>query len=166
MKYIDHYLSPLGDIVLENDGMSLTGLSFSKRETEDNDLKSKTESLSIFEETKRWLDFYFSGYVMTSIPPIFFHGTDFQNEVWSILLSIPYGKTMTYGEIAKILAKRHGKEKMSSRAVGQAVGNNPIGIIVPCHRVIGAKRKMVGYAFGVDKKTRLLQLEAETLEKE
>ena len=85
--------------------------------------------------------------------------------VWSVLKTIPYGKTITYGEIAKTLARKTNKEKISARAVGNAVGHNPISIIIPCHRVIGANGKITGYAGGIDKKTALLKLEGINVDK-
>lgn len=97
--------------------------------------------------------------------PLHFTGTDFQNEVWEILYSIPYGKTMTYGQIANILAKRRGIEKMSAQAVGGAVGHNEISIIVPCHRVVGSQGSLTGYAGGIDRKVALLKLENVKMDK-
>ena len=91
--------------------------------------------------------------------PLHFTGTDFQNEVWEILYSIPYGKTMTYEEIADVLAKRKGLKRMSAQAVGGAVGHNEISIIVPCHRVVGSQGSLTGYAGGIEKKVSLLKLE-------
>ena len=88
-----------------------------------------------------------------------FSGTAFRNEVWEILLSIPYGKTVTYGQIADMLAKKHGTERMSARAVGGAVGHNRISVIVPCHRVIGSDGRLKGYAGGTERKRELLKLE-------
>ena len=91
--------------------------------------------------------------------PLHFIGTDFQKEVWKILESIPYGKTMTYGEIADVIAKNRGLKRMSAQAVGGAVGRNEISIIVPCHRVVGSNGSLTGYAGGIDKKIELLKLE-------
>ena len=113
----------------------------------------------VFEQAKKWLAIYFSGKEPDFKIPLHFIGTDFQNEVWEILSSIPYGQTTTYGEIAKQLAARRGLERMSAQAVGGAVGRNEISIIVPCHRVVGANGSLTGYAGGIDKKIALLQLE-------
>lgn len=165
MFYQDHYSSPLGDIALESDGFSLTGLCFLDRYIYDENKDIKEGNIPVLDETKKWLDSYFRYEVNDSIPPIKLEGTEFQKEVWSILLTIPYGKTMTYGEIAKIIAEKRGKEMMSSQAVGQAVGRNPIAIIVPCHRVIGTNGKLVGYRGGLDRKIRLLEIEKKTAKK-
>ena len=116
--------------------------------------------LRVLELAAKWLDVYFSGEVPDFMPPIKFRGTDFQKSVWETLLTIPYGETVTYGDIAKNIAEQRGVTKMSSQAVGGAVGRNPIGIIVPCHRVIGANGKLTGYAAGLDKKVKLLELES------
>lgn len=91
--------------------------------------------------------------------PLHFVGTDFQNEVWEILYAIPYGQTMTYGEIAQFLAEKRGVKRMSAQAVGGAVGRNEISIIVPCHRVVGTNGSLTGYAGGIEKKIALLKLE-------
>lgn len=93
------------------------------------------------------------------MPSLSLHGTPFRREVWDILLTIPYGQTMTYSEIAKEMARRRDLERMSAQAVGGAVGHNPIGIIVPCHRVISADGSLTGYAGGIDRKMALLELE-------
>ena len=108
---------------------------------------------------KRWLDEYFAGIEPTVQVSLHLVGTDFQNEVWEILQTIPYGKTITYGEIAKQIAAKRGIARMSSQAVGGAVGHNPVSIIVPCHRVVGSNGSLTGYAGGIDKKVALLTLE-------
>ena len=107
----------------------------------------------------RWLDVYFAGKNPGEIPPIQLDGTPFQLEVWRILQTIPYGERTTYGEIAKNIAKKRGIAKMSARAVGGAVGRNPISIFVPCHRVVSSNGKLTGYASGIEKKIKLLKLE-------
>ena len=96
------------------------------------------------------------------MPPIRMNGTAFRQEVWQILLTIPFGKTMTYGEIAKILANRRGTDSMSAQAVGGAVGHNPISLIIPCHRVIGTNGALTGYAGGLEKKAWLLDMESQS----
>ena len=110
-------------------------------------------------ETIQWLDVYFAEKEPDFTPPLHLIGSDFRQAVWNILLSIPYGQTMTYGQIAKQLAKNTGIDKMSAQAVGGAVGHNPISIIVPCHRVVGTNGSLTGYAGGLDKKIALLKLE-------
>ena len=110
-------------------------------------------------QAKKWLDIYFSGQDPDFIPPLHVEGTSFHREVCEIMLSIPYGKTMTYGEIAQTIASRRGIRKMSARAVGGAVGHNEISIIIPCHRVVGANDNLTGYGGGISRKVRLLELE-------
>ncbi|RDU51552.1 6-O-methylguanine DNA methyltransferase [Helicobacter sp. MIT 00-7814] len=119
----------------------------------------KSQSAEVFAQTCKWLDEYFSAKIPNFTPPLAICTSAFRQSVWEILLSIPYGETMTYGEIAQILARQRGKAKMSARAVGTAVGHNPISLIIPCHRVIGSNNSLTGYAAGVDKKEYLLKLE-------
>ena len=161
MQYTTHYHSPLGDILLAADDTGLTGLWFEgqKYYALYLDAEHKEKEIPLFKDVKRWLDIYFSGNEPDFKLPLHFTGTDFQNEVWEILYSIPYGKTMTYGEIAKQLAKKRGIKQMSAQAVGGAVGHNEISIIVPCHRVVGSNGSLTGYAGGIDKKIKLLELE-------
>ena len=161
MEYIHHYDSPLGGITIASDGKALTGLWFDGQKYFakglDKDIREK--NLPVFEQTDQWLDSYFSGKAPGFTPPLNMKTTPFRKAVWEILLTIPFGKTMTYGEIARILAERQGVERMSAQAVGGAVGHNPIGIIIPCHRVVGADGSLTGYAGGLDKKIALLKLE-------
>ena len=162
MDYLWHYDSPLGGMTMASDGESLTGLWFDRQRYFGTGMEStglELQCLPVFDETCRWLDVYFSGEVPEFTPPLALHGTPFREAVWDILLTIPYGQTMTYGGIAALLAARHGLQRMSAQAVGGAVGHNPIAIIVPCHRVIGAGSSLTGYAAGLDRKHRLLQLE-------
>ena len=114
-----------------------------------------------FEVTIMWLDQYFDGKKPFITPPIQLEGTEFRKSVWSILQTIPYGNTITYGDIGKQIAQQQGKEKFSAQAVGGAVGHNPISIIIPCHRVIGSDGKLTGYAGGIERKKYMLDLEAE-----
>ncbi len=161
MQYINNYKSPIGNIVLAADDIGLTGLWFEGQKYFGLylDKEHQEKDLPIFDDAKRWLDIYFSGKEPRVKIPLHFTGTDFQNEVWEILYSIPYGKTMTYGEIAKQIAKNRGLARMSAQAVGGAVGRNEISIIVPCHRVLGVNGNLTGYAGGLDKKIALLRLE-------
>lgn len=161
MHYTSKYQSPLGNIILAADEIGLTGLWFEGQKYFalylDNEHEEK--DLPIFEQAKKWLDIYFSGNEPNFKLPLHFIGTEFQNEVWEILYQIPYGQTITYGDIAKQLAKKKRLKRMSSQAVGGAVGRNEISIIVPCHRVVGASGSLTGYAGGIDKKIALLKME-------
>lgn len=161
MQYISYYLSPLGKILLVADEIGLTGLWFEGQKyfAMHLDKEYEKKELPLFITVKRWLDIYFLGKSPDFIVPLHMIGTDFQKEVWKILCSIPYGQTMTYGEIAKQIAKQRGLEHMSAQAVGGAVGHNKISIIVPCHRVVGTNGSLTGYAGGIDKKMALLTLE-------
>lgn len=161
MDYIYHYDSPLGGITLASDGTTLTGLWFDKQKffasTILNDYEKK--DLPIFEQTVRWLDVYFSGNAPDFTPSLNMRTTEFRRTVWSVLLTIPYGETMTYGEIADEIAKQKGIAKMSAQAVGGAVGHNSISLIIPCHRVVGTNGSLTGYAGGIQRKAELLRLE-------
>lgn len=161
MDYICHYDSPLGGITLGSDGEALTGLWFDGQKFFGNTLQPQHREvdLPVFQETRRWLDVYFSGREPGFTPKIRIQGTPFRMAVWKTLLNIPYGKTMTYGEIAARVAASSGGGRMSAQAVGGAVGHNPISLIIPCHRVLGADGKLTGYAGGLDRKSRLLQME-------
>ncbi|MDD7515262.1 methylated-DNA--[protein]-cysteine S-methyltransferase [Ruminococcus flavefaciens] len=161
MVYTYHCTSPIGGITLASDGEALTGLWFDGQKYFGDTLGNEvTEcSLPIFTETLKWLDIYFSGKEPDFTPPISLCTTPFRKAVYDILLTIPYGQTMTYGEIASILAEQQGVERMSAQAVGSAVGHNPISIIIPCHRVVGADGSLTGYAGGIDKKAAMLKLE-------
>ncbi len=119
----------------------------------------KAKSLPIFDLVRHWLDIYFSGKAPDFTPPIKLEATPFRKSVWEIMLTIPYGKTMTYGEIAGKIAEQYGLNKMSAQAVGGAVGHNPVSIIIPCHRVVGTNGSLTGYAGGIDKKLQLLKIE-------
>ena len=161
MTYIYNYTSPLGIITLARNGESLTGLWFDGQIYFPHKLISESieSELPIFKQTVKWLDIYFSGRNPDFTPPIFLQTTPFRKAVYDILLTIPYGQTMTYGEIANIIAKQNGVERMSAQAVGGAVGHNPVSIIIPCHRVVGADGSLTGYAGGLDRKIELLKLE-------
>ena len=151
------YDSPLGPIFLFGEDV-LMGLYF-KTHRGTLPAGDNGES-SLFRQTRRWLDRYFSGDIPDFLPPLQLEGSSFQKEVWQLLLRIPYGETRTYGELASELARRRGISRMSAQAVGGAVGRNPISIIVPCHRVIGADGSLTGYGGGLDRKAWLLDLEA------
>ena len=155
MDYTCHYDSPLGGITLSSDGEALTGLWFDGQKyfAAGLDAEHSEKALPIFDETARWLDLYFAGKAPDFTPKLSPRGTRFQHAVWDELLTIPYGQTVTYGEIAQKLGCR------SAQAVGGAVGHNPISLLIPCHRVVGAGGSLTGYAGGVDKKRSLLELE-------
>lgn len=150
------YSSPLGLLMLESDGACLTRLDFVRGDNNTAQAQGN-EDAAIFGAI-RWLDTYFAGGVPGALPPLKLHGTDFQKAVWTLLLAVPYGQTTTYGALAKQLEQQLHK-RMSAQAVGGAVGRNPIVIIVPCHRVLGADGSLTGYAGGLDKKQALLNIE-------
>ena len=150
--YVSRYDSPMGTLKLTCTDQGLTGL-YMNREV------SREEEHPVFQQTTAWLDAYFRGENPSVTVPLALEGTAFQRMVWNILLTIPYGETRSYGSIAKEVAVHLGKEKMSAQAVGQAVGRNPVSILVPCHRVIGSDGKLTGYAGGMEKKVWLLEHE-------
>ena len=157
MTYAAYYFSPLGKIILMSDGTALTELDFSEGVPEASAVHTQKD-LPVFREAMRWLDVYFAGRDPGALPPLAPHGTAFQQAVWKVLRGIPYGTTTTYGGIAAHIAAARGG-RMSAQAVGGAVGRNPISILIPCHRVIGADGSLTGYAGGLDKKEYLLRLE-------
>lgn len=161
MLYTGYYRSPLGRLLLAADEIGLTGLWFERQRYFAQGLAPvhTDEETPILAQTRRWLDLYFSGSVPDFTPPLHPIGSDFRQEVWSLLLQIPYGKTTTYGALANQLAEKHGQRRMSAQAVGGAVGHNAISIIIPCHRVVGADGSLTGYAGGLDTKARLLAVE-------
>ena len=152
------YLSPLGEIILASDGAALTGLWFVDQkyacaglgDAEDND------SLPIFRHSVEWLDAYFKGEKLPDMPPLSPGGTEFQRKVWEELEKVPCGQLKSYGEIAAAIGCK------SARAVGAAVGRNPISIFIPCHRVLGRSGRLTGYAGGLERKNYLLELEHKT----
>lgn len=162
MEFVRLYDSPLGEIVLTGDDTALTGLWFRDRRPCPAGLE--WGNTPVLRQTERWLDLYFGGEEPDFTPPLALRGTAFRRIVWELLLSeLPYGRTVTYGELASRTAARLGRAAMSAQAVGGAVGQNPILLIVPCHRVIGADGSLIGYAGGLDRKRRLLELEARSL---
>ena len=160
MQYTQRYDSPLGGILLASNGAELTGLWFDGQRYFAQGLDGAHEErpLPVFDEAGRWLDAYFRGETPEGAPPLRMSGTPFQTAVGALLRTIPYGSTVTYGELAAALERQSGR-KTSARAIGGAVGRNPISIIVPCHRVVGAAGALTGYAGGVERKARLLNLE-------
>ncbi len=158
-----YYDSPIGQLLLTSDGKALTGLWIEGQKYFASTIKEEPiqkDELEIFVKTKDWLDRYFAG--QKPLPqelPLAPEGSDFRKAVWKILCNIPYGEVMTYGRIAKIIAEQKGLSSMSAQAVGNAVGHNPVSIIIPCHRVIGTNGSLTGYAGGIEKKKKLLQLE-------
>ncbi len=167
MTYIYHYHSPLGGITLSSNGTELTGLWFDGQKYFGDTLEKEYEkkNLPIFEETAHWLDIYFSGKSPDFTPALSMETTPFRKAVWKIMLTIPYGRTMTYGKIANRIAKQKGLPNMSAQAVGGAVGHNSISLIVPCHRVVGTNGSLTGYSGGIDKKVKLLTLEKVNMSK-
>lgn len=159
-KYFYQTKDDIDDIVLTSDGEALTGLWFvgSFDETK-HESTYEEKALPIFLETKKWLDSYFKGEEPIFTPKYKLNGTSFKEEVWHILENIPYGQVITYGEIAAMIAKKRGLKKMSSRAVGGAIGKNPICIIIPCHRVVGINNNLTGYGGGINNKIALLRYE-------
>lgn len=157
MYYSTDYESPLGEMLIVSDGEAICGVWFYGQKHFKSTVVEKTipeDNLSIFKQTKQWFEDYFNG----KNPQINFQlkpeGSKFRQKVWKILSEIPYGETLTYGEIASKISPN-----MSAQAVGGAVGHNPISILIPCHRVLGRDGKLTGYAAGLDKKIELLKIE-------
>ena len=169
MIYTSYYNSPVGKLLLASKNNKLIGVWIENQKYYLSNLKEKMQikdDEEILIKTKNWLDRYFENknphISELDIEPI---GTDFSKKVWTILCTIPYGKVITYGEIAKKISKAMNKDKMSAQAVGNAVAHNPISIIIPCHRVIGANGNLTGYAGGLDIKMRLLKHESVDISK-
>lgn len=162
MIYTNRYASPLGGILLAADDRGLTGLWFTEGQIHMGlglSLDAREHASPFFDEARRWLDVYFSGRDPGFTPPLHLVGTEFRNRVAGLLLEIPYGETATYGDIARRLAAERGLAHMSCRAVGGAVGRNPVSLIVPCHRVVGSDGSLTGYGGGLERKAALLRLE-------
>ena len=165
MDFTHHYSSPLGGITMAGNDEALTGLWFDGQKYFAATLGREQEEklLPVFEQADRWLDLYFSGSIPDFLPPLSFKTTEFRKAVWEILLTIPYGETRTYKEIARLVAKQKSLSQMSAQAVGGAVGHNPISLMIPCHRVIGSDGSLTGYAGGLEKKVWLLSMERHSL---
>ena len=168
MDYTHHYNSPLGGITMACDGTALTGLWFDGQKYFADTLSAEhtDTGLPVFEETCRWLDVYFSGKAPDFTPALKMRTTAFRKAVWEIMLTIPYGRTMTYGRIAERIAVQKGLRHLSAQAVGGAVAHNAISLIIPCHRVIGANGSLTGYAGGIEKKEKLLRMEGAVISSE
>jgi methylated-DNA-[protein]-cysteine S-methyltransferase len=168
VEYISKIKSPIGQLTVASDGQNITGLWIKEQKYFAQALPKNilAQDLPIFESIRQWLDIYFSGKepdFMLSVMP---RGSLFQKSIWDILRTIPYGQTTTYGEVARRFGLAcEGQQRTSPRAVGNAVGHNPISIIIPCHRVIGKDGSLTGYASGIDKKIKLLQLEGIDIKK-
>lgn len=157
MNYFSYYQGPLGQMLMTSDGSHLLSLDFEDGKYIPKELKNFQDKsdLAVFIQTKRWLDLYFKGQVPDFLPPTKLEGTEFRKKVWAELVKIPYGTSKTYGDLSQEIFAN----KKYSQALGGAVGHNPISIIVPCHRVLGADGQLTGYAGGLDKKKYLLDLE-------
>jgi methylated-DNA-[protein]-cysteine S-methyltransferase len=163
MYYATTYPSPVGKLTLACDGSNLVGLWIEGQKYHGCTIPEEmveNNAMPIFDATKKWLDAYFAGKrPAISGLPLAPAGGSFRKAVWGILCDIPYGQCTTYGEIAKKMAARMGKKTMSGQAVGGAVGHNPVAVIIPCHRVVGANGSLTGYAGGIHIKMQLLELE-------
>lgn len=163
MYYQAHFESPLGGMTLVSDGKYLAGVWFDGQKYFKSTIKeemSRRDDLPVLEKTKEWLQRYFEGRNPdASKLPLAPSGSEFQKEIWKLLQEIPYGQVTTYGTLAAKIAEKRNCSSLSAQAVGGAVGHNPISIIIPCHRVIGANGSLTGYAGGIEKKIKLLELE-------
>ena len=161
LQYTMTYASPLGELLLACDDTGLTGLWFAGAKYYANGLDpaAQQQRTPILADTAKWLDQYFSGKIPDFMPPLHPAGTPFQHAVWALLCNIPYGETITYGDLARQLAAKRGIAHMSAQAIGGAVGHNKISILIPCHRVLGANGSLTGYAAGTETKAALLKLE-------
>lgn len=160
MIYINYYHCPLGILLLTSSDEGVTGIHFENDKYSMIDIASAKEmSNGFLDETKRWLDIYFSKKCPAFTPCLHFTGTSFRQKVCRIMCNIQYGKTCSYKDIAKMICQREKGVARLSQAVGQAVGHNPISIIIPCHRVLGSDGSLTGYAGGLERKKYLLDLE-------
>ena len=161
MEYTQIIKSPVGTLTVSSDGGSITGLWLEGQKYFARTLGrgAVVQNIPMFDDVRKWLDVYFSGREPDFTLPLMPSGTPFQRAVWDILGEIPYGQTVTYGDIAKQFEVVRKGVRTSARAVGSAVGRNPVSILIPCHRVVGKDGSLTGYAGGISKKLRLLQLE-------
>lgn len=155
--YCVQYDSPLGKLLLTCREDGLSGIWFDREPTE-------LQDHPVLRQTRAWLDGYFRGEPVQMEIPLALEGTPFQKQVWELLRTIPYGEVRSYGSLAREMAAVLGKKKMSAQAVGQAVGKNPISILIPCHRVIGSQGQLTGYAAGLERKIWLLRHEGRQVE--
>lgn len=153
-----YYDSPLGEITIFGDDGKIAGLYF-RDQLAENYRDTKAGSIPVFEQADEWLNIYFSGRAPDFTPLLKIEGSEFHREVCGIMLEIPFGHVMTYSEIAGIIAQRRNIPKMSARAVGGSASRNKISLIIPCHRVIGARGNLTGYGGGIERKRKLLELE-------
>ena len=160
MTWTSEYVSPLGTITLACDDEAIVGLWFNGQRYFGSVLPEVTAQREhpLFAEAGHWLDIYFSGKEPGFLPPLRYDTTPFRKRICDIMLTIPYGKTMTYGEIAAEAARQQGLAKMSAQAVGGAVGHNPISLMIPCHRVVGTNGSLTGYGGGIQRKKALPEL--------
>ncbi|MDR2756489.1 MAG: methylated-DNA--[protein]-cysteine S-methyltransferase [Planctomycetaceae bacterium] len=167
MEYICSIKSPVGILMASSDGKNVSGLWIEGQKyfakTLEKDVQK--QNLPIFKNVQKWLDMYFSSEEPNFMLPLMPKGSPFQKLIWNILCKIPYGQTTTYGEIAKQFELKNKGSHTSARAVGNAVGHNPISIIIPCHRVIGKNGSLTGYAGGINVKRKLLQMEGIEIKK-
>ena len=161
MQYTARYASPLGEILLAADEQGLTGLWFQgqARFAAGLEAGAREGPSPYLDDAQSWLDAYFAGEEPPERPPLHLSGSPLQRQVWALLQQIPRGRTTTYGALAKQIAQARGLARFSAQAVGQAVGRNPVSILVPCHRVLGANGSLTGYAGGLERKRALLRLE-------
>lgn len=161
MLFKNRYISPLGEMIMLSDGEGLTHLNFIDDKFYPAALVEQAQEaqLPVFDTAAKWLDAYFAGRDPGELPPLALQGSEFRRQVWQLLLQIPYGCLTTYKELAQKIAAQRGSGMMSAQAVGGAVGHNPVCIMVPCHRVVGTNGSLTGYAGGLWRKERLLQLE-------
>jgi methylated-DNA-[protein]-cysteine S-methyltransferase len=157
-QYIQYYPdTPVGDLALTADEAGLTGLWLGRKDFAAEEFEEK--DLRVFRQAREWLDAYFAGREPETEVPLHLTGSDFRKRVWEKIREIPYGRTVTYGEIAERIAGHKETPRTAARAVGGAVGHNPVSLIIPCHRVIGADGSVTGYAGGTDRKIQLLEME-------